>query len=120
MGFNFGDNTRILTTGGASINRSILQVVSDVFGAPVYVQKSSEAALLGSAFRAKYALYLNDLSSDQIGESYYDFISTFLPNHMQRICDPTRGTQSIYSEMEPRFRDMVTVLTAATIDETEK
>lgn len=112
MGFSFGENTRILTTGGASTNRSILQVVSDVFGAPVYIQKSAEAALLGSAFRAKYALYLNGLSVDQSRESYYDFISRLLPHHMQRVCDPSPGTKEIYSEMELRYRDMVTVLTA--------
>lgn len=32
--------TKILATGGASVNRSILQVLSDVFNAPVYVQVS--------------------------------------------------------------------------------
>lgn len=38
MGFTFGENTRILATGGASANKAILQVMSDVFNAPVYIQ----------------------------------------------------------------------------------
>lgn len=38
MGFHFGDQTKILATGGASVNKSILQVISDVFNAPVYIQ----------------------------------------------------------------------------------
>jgi xylulokinase len=40
MGFNFGENTRILATGGGSANKSILQVMADVFNAPVYIQVS--------------------------------------------------------------------------------
>lgn len=40
MGFTFGENTRILATGGASANKAILQVMSDVFNAPVYIQVS--------------------------------------------------------------------------------
>lgn len=38
MGFHFGSNTKIIATGGASVNKSILQVISDVFNAPVFVQ----------------------------------------------------------------------------------
>lgn len=38
MGFNFNTETKLIATGGASINRSILQVIADVFNAPVYIQ----------------------------------------------------------------------------------
>lgn len=38
MGFDFNANTKLIATGGASINTSILQVIADVFNAPVYVQ----------------------------------------------------------------------------------
>lgn len=38
MGFDFNADTKLIATGGASINRSILQVIADVFNAPVYVQ----------------------------------------------------------------------------------
>ncbi len=34
------ESTRILVTGGASVNKAILQVVADIFNAPVYVQVS--------------------------------------------------------------------------------
>lgn len=40
MGFNFNTNTKLVATGGASINKSILQVIADVFNAPVFVQVS--------------------------------------------------------------------------------
>lgn len=111
MGFSFGEDTRILATGGASANKSILQVISDVFNAPVYIQKTTEAALLGAAYRAKYALYLSRLFKGQTDiESYFDFVSKFLPHHMQRVCEPSPDCDSIYRKMLDRYRDMVTVL----------
>lgn len=42
MGFHFGKDTKIIATGGASVNKSILQVIADVFNAPVYIQVISE------------------------------------------------------------------------------
>lgn len=111
MGFSFGEDTRILATGGASANKSILQVISDVFNAPVYIQKTTEAALLGATYRAKYVLYLSRLPKGQTEfESYFDYISKFLPHHMQRVCEPSPDCEIIYGKMLERYRDMVTVL----------
>lgn len=111
MGFLFGEDTRILATGGASANKSILQVVADVFNAPLYIQKTTEAALLGAAYRAKYVLYLTRLPKGQTEtENYFDFVSRFLPHHMQRVCEPSMDCESIYGKMLERYRDMVTVL----------
>ena len=39
---------RIVATGGASSNRSILQVASDVFGVPVYTLAQSDSASFGA------------------------------------------------------------------------
>lgn len=111
MGFSFGEDTRILATGGASANKSILQVIADVFNAPVYIQKTTEAALLGAAYRAKYALFLSRLPKGQTeSETYFDFVSKYLPHHMQRVCEPSPDCESIYGKMLERYRDMVTVL----------
>lgn len=43
---------RIIATGGASTNASVLQVLADVFGAPVYTAAQSDSASLGAAVRA--------------------------------------------------------------------
>lgn len=111
IGFSFGEDTRIIATGGASANKSILQVIADVFGAPVYMQKKHEAALLGAAYRAKYALYLSrSLNGQNEIESYFDFVSKFLPHHMHRVCEPSPDCEDIYGKMLERYRDMVTVL----------
>lgn len=109
MGYTFGEDTKILTTGGGSENKSILQVVSDVFNAPVYTQKSSEAAVLGAAFRAKYVHYISE-NRGEVKESYFEYISKFLPHHMQRICDPSVDSAGIYAVMQQRYLEMVQVL----------
>jgi hypothetical protein len=45
----------IHTTGGAAINRDILQVMADVFGADVYQLRVGHSAALGAALRAAHA-----------------------------------------------------------------
>lgn len=115
MGFSFGEDTRILATGGASANKSILQVLSDVFNAPVYTQVSTEAALCGAAFRAKYAFFLSQLPKGQTDfEPYHEYILKLRPHHMQRVCDPCSDSDEIYSKMLQRYLDMVSVLKNST------
>ena len=41
LGFQLGEDTRILVTGGASVNKAIQQVIADVFNASVYTMVSS-------------------------------------------------------------------------------
>lgn len=50
---------RIITTGGASVNREILQVMADVFGAEVCHAADTNAASLGAALRAYHAYELS-------------------------------------------------------------
>lgn len=109
MGFSFGENTRILATGGASVNKAIIQVMADVFNAPVYLQKTSEAALFGGAYRAKFALHhLHDTSMEP--DKYAKYMQQLLPHHMQRVCDPSPDSDAIYGKMFIRYREMVAVM----------
>ncbi|XP_052866901.1 xylulose kinase [Anopheles cruzii] len=115
MGFSFGENTKILATGGASANRSILQVISDVFNAPVYTQKTTEAALFGAAYRAKYVLSVvrmkeNPGSGGRGPMSYYDFISDLRPHSITRVCDPSKDCEEIYGSMAERYKSMVSYM----------
>lgn len=93
----------------------------------IYLQKASEAALQGAAYRAKYAKYLDDLrqdifntsktnedAGDEVEEiknkknvdilSYYDFIITYLPNHVERVCEPSKDSDEIYTPMLDRSK----------------
>uniref|UniRef100_A0A8I5NMT3 Xylulose kinase n=1 Tax=Papio anubis TaxID=9555 RepID=A0A8I5NMT3_PAPAN len=56
LGYRIMSKTKILATGGASHNRDILQVLADVFGAPVYVIDTANSACVGSAYRAFHGL----------------------------------------------------------------
>lgn len=109
MGFSFGDNTRILATGGASVNKAILQVMADVFNAPVYVQKTSEAALYGASFRAKFAVH-HAADTAMEPDKYASYMLELLPHHMQRVCDPSPDSEAIYGKMLLRYREMVAVM----------
>ncbi|XP_066540187.1 xylulose kinase isoform X2 [Hoplias malabaricus] len=54
LGYKIIPGTRVLATGGASSNKDILQVLSDVFNAPVYTIDVANSACLGSAYRAMH------------------------------------------------------------------
>ncbi|XP_055985369.1 xylulose kinase isoform X1 [Sorex fumeus] len=56
LGYRVMPKTKILATGGASHNRDILQVLADVFGAPVYVMDTANSACVGSAYQAFHGL----------------------------------------------------------------
>jgi xylulokinase len=43
---------QIVATGGASVNREMLQIIADVFGAEVYQSSVTNSAALGAALRA--------------------------------------------------------------------
>uniref|UniRef100_A0A182FIZ4 Xylulose kinase n=1 Tax=Anopheles albimanus TaxID=7167 RepID=A0A182FIZ4_ANOAL len=116
MGFSFGEKTKIIATGGASVNHSILQVVADVFNAQVYTQKTTEAALLGAAYRAKYVLSLHRAKATVIDDtnlsmpSYYDFIAKFNQDSPLHVCDPSKDSEEIYGPMMKRYKEMVSYM----------
>ncbi|XP_071370811.1 xylulose kinase-like [Centroberyx affinis] len=56
LGYKIIPGTRVLATGGASSNKDILQVLSDVFNAPVFTIDVSNSSCLGSAYRALHGL----------------------------------------------------------------
>ncbi|CAN0427434.1 unnamed protein product, partial [Ectocarpus sp. 13 AM-2016] len=47
---------RVLATGGGSNNAEILQVLADVFQAPVFTAAASDSAAVGAALRAKHGV----------------------------------------------------------------
>ena len=46
LGFSLTEDTRILVTGGASVNKAIQQVIADVFNASVYTMVLCKRSLL--------------------------------------------------------------------------
>ncbi|XP_028130191.1 xylulose kinase isoform X1 [Diabrotica virgifera virgifera] len=103
FGLKIDKNTKILATGGASNNKAILQVLSDVFNVPVYVQQAANSAMLGAAYQAKHGLFFGQ-------KSYRDVMSP-LPEP-ELACTPYQDAESIYIPMVHRYRAIVKELTA--------
>lgn len=103
MGLKIGSNTKILATGGASVNKSILQVIADVFNCPVYTQVESNSAVIGAAYQAKIGLHNKNHSSAEI--------LSHLPAPIL-ASSPYKDATQIYKPMLERYRKIVENLTA--------
>ncbi|KAG8189581.1 hypothetical protein JTE90_023651 [Oedothorax gibbosus] len=95
FGFSIDPSAKIIATGGASTNKSLIQVLSDVFELPVYVLDVPNSACLGSAFRAKHGLLGEDAS-------YQEMFSKPIGIHLSAT--PTKDACDIYAPMLARYR----------------
>uniref|UniRef100_A0A8C6WQN3 Xylulose kinase n=1 Tax=Neogobius melanostomus TaxID=47308 RepID=A0A8C6WQN3_9GOBI len=95
LGYAIMPGTRVLATGGASSNAQILQVLSDVFNAPVYTIDSSNSACLGSAYRALHGLVADS------GVSFSDSVKKAAEPKL--VATPDARAKQIYDEMLKRF-----------------
>ncbi|XP_041373900.1 xylulose kinase-like isoform X2 [Gigantopelta aegis] len=98
LGFNFNStNTRVIATGGASTNPAILQVIADVFNAPVYTKDVANSAALGSAFRAKHG-WLGP------GVDYSEVVSGL--KQPPCVAVPSPGADKVYGDLCDRYKEL--------------
>jgi xylulokinase len=93
------DIETIHATGGAAINRQILQVMADVFGADVYRSTVSNSAALGAALRAWHADALDEghpLSWDEVTRTLAQ------PEPASRIA-PNPAAVAVYRRLIPVY-----------------
>ena len=88
----------ILTTGGASRNAAILQVISDVFGVPVFTAKQADSAALGSAYRALHAWRCREEGSFVPFAQIVAAAPAF-----RKAADPNPDARNVYAGLLPRF-----------------
>uniref|UniRef100_H0V2W1 Xylulose kinase n=1 Tax=Cavia porcellus TaxID=10141 RepID=H0V2W1_CAVPO len=87
--------TKILATGGASQNSDILQVLADVFDAPVYVMDTANSACVGSAYRAFHGL---------AGGTDTVFSEVVKSTPGPRLAaTPAPGASQVYEALLPRY-----------------
>ena len=91
----------IRATGGAAINREILQVMADVFGARVFQMPVGNSAALGAALRAAHAHMLARNGATR----WADVIAGLAEPLANSRVDPDPAQHSLY-------RDMVSVYAA--------
>lgn len=95
LGYSIIPGTRVLATGGASSNQEILQVLSDVFNAPVFTIDLPDSACLGSAYRALHGLVAES------GVSFSDVVKK-APDP-QLVATPQPAAQELYERMLKRY-----------------
>eukprot|EP00794_Sanderia_malayensis_P019329 gene19329-21253_t len=103
LGFQPGITSRILATGGASKNMSILQVMADIFNCSVYrIQDTTNAACLGCAYTAKS---LATTCKDQIS---MDLINISLP--LLHAASPCEEAVQLYNTILKRYANLEKIL----------
>uniref|UniRef100_UPI0037E85DEA xylulose kinase n=1 Tax=Semicossyphus pulcher TaxID=241346 RepID=UPI0037E85DEA len=95
LGYSIIPGTRVLATGGASSNTDILQVLSDVFDAPVFTIDLSSSACLGSAYRALHGLVAES------GVPFFEVVKN--APEPQLVATPHPAAQEVYKQMLKRF-----------------
>ena len=82
--------TRILATGGGSTSKAVMQVLADVFNAPVLVADTSDAAAVGAALRAEHGLACRKQAR------WVDFVAS-PPQGLKVVATPNAEAVAAYS-----------------------
>lgn len=97
MGFTLDKSSRLIATGGASVNKELLQIFSDVFDTPVYVlDEHANAALLGAAIRAA------EVWATETGNKLPGSQMTVSP-----VATPYQDHEKVYTPMLSRYRELI-------------
>ncbi|XP_075976198.1 xylulose kinase [Anticarsia gemmatalis] len=97
MGFKLDKSSRVIATGGASVNKELLQIFADVFDTPVYVlEQHANAALLGAAIRAAEVWSADNGTKLPGSELTVSPVATPYPDH-----------DKIYTPMLARYRELI-------------
>jgi xylulokinase len=89
---------RIHATGGAAVNREILQVMADVFGADVYRLAIANSAALGAALRAAHG----DAVARGERPSWEEIVAGFADPLPDSRITPDRTHEAVYAEAAAR------------------
>ena len=92
----FNQFERLIVTGGASVNHSILQIIADIFQTPVYTINMKDSASIGAGIRA-YIGYLKQTKPDL---SIEDFFNSISPNDILNLMNkPNKDVKTIYDNL---------------------
>lgn len=89
---------RVLASGGAAANKDILQLLSNVFGLPVYRQKGMNGASLGGALLAKFGTVQNT--------SFEKMMDEHPSAGLELICEPNLHATEKYHLLKKQFTDL--------------
>ena len=100
---------RVLATGGGSQSNGILQVCADVFNAPVLGSDTPDAAAIGAARRAAYALELAAAGQQPHDLRYADFLDRCAGDaaeELKVVAEPQAAAAAAYDDaLVERYKD---------------
>ena len=98
--------TAIYATGGASVNREVLQIMADVHNCPVYRFEVTNSAALGAALRAAHG-YCNTHAQNTDWETITAGLAEPVPNSVIRpgSTEAYRDLIAKYAESERKVRN---------------
>ncbi|KAI8385009.1 uncharacterized protein BYT42DRAFT_564400 [Radiomyces spectabilis] len=96
---------RILATGGASVNKNLLQVLSDVFGLPVYKSQGTNSASLGGALLAKYGM------REDKNMTLEEMVNQTQGDDLDLICQPNLERTKLFKEKLSTFERLENEIT---------
>ena len=90
-----------------SLPLSLVKVVADVFGVPVFANTQSDSASLGAAFRAKHALACSlHGPAESTVAPHVSFVSSIAPGPEQVQVATPKVDRQIYDELLSRYREI--------------
>ena len=93
--------SRIIATGGASQNKDITQVLSNVFGVTVFATSQPDSASLGAAYRAMHGLACARAGSFvPFKEAVGDMAAGFTV-----VAEPDQEAHAAYTALLPRYQE---------------
>lgn len=92
---------KILATGGASVNKGLLRIMADVFGAPVHTGRESNSASLGAAYRALHGWRCAR------ARRFIPFTKVVkLPQPFEKVFDPDPAAYRLYTSLLGRYAEL--------------
>ncbi|MFW9817972.1 MAG: xylulokinase [Candidatus Thorarchaeota archaeon] len=85
----------IYATGGASVNRNILQILANIFNVKVRMFEVTNSAALGAAFRAAKTYY----DSIEEKKSWDEIIHRFIEVQQSFVLEPDKKFKELYGDM---------------------
>jgi xylulokinase len=99
---------RILATGGASVDKGLIKIMSDVFGVEVFTAEKSDTASLGAAYRARHGLLCKEKGSFV---TFAEAVAAAPP--FKKVAEPDMSVHAVYKEMLVRYAELEKQVVAA-------
>jgi len=90
----------VLVTGGGSRNPEILQIISDVFGKPVYTGEQNNSACLGAAFKAAHGVACHKAGK------FIEFKEVVGTANWKKSCSPNMENHKVYENMTALYQQV--------------